>query len=122
MLSADLDPTDLKTAKNLLASLKHLAELSKNITEAYHLALDGDAANDDGRKLTFRAQLQFALLDYSTAASDLDDQLTKLAQSWNLEGEKRRRQSRSHPHRHNQHHPRHPRNIHPVKRTSRHAK
>jgi hypothetical protein len=88
MLSSDLDPTDLKTAKDLLTSLKHLSELSKNITEAYHLALDGDAAGDDGRKLTFRAQLQFALLDYSNAATDLDYQLTKLANTWGLESEK----------------------------------
>jgi hypothetical protein len=88
MLSADLSDDDLKTAKDLLTSLKHLAELSKNITEAYHLALDGDAAGDDNRKLTFRAQLQFALLDYATATGDLDIQLVGLAKSWDIEGER----------------------------------
>ena len=93
MLSADVDPNDLKTSKDLLASMKHLAEISKNITEAYHLALDGDAAGDDNRKLTFRAQLQFALLDYSTAATDLDYQTQQQARHYVGPSRRKRRRS-----------------------------
>jgi hypothetical protein len=73
---------DMQQVKDLLAVAKRMTELTKNITDAYHLALDGDAAGDESRKQTFRAPLQESLLGFADATAELDDGIGALATHW----------------------------------------
>ena len=85
--SAELNPTDAQQAKETLVIAKRMEALAKNISEAYQLALEGDAAQDEPRKLTFRAQLQESLLAFADSTAEMDGAIKKLATAWNVKGE-----------------------------------
>lgn len=82
-----LGVADTQQVKDLLAIPKRMQGLAKNITDAYHLAADGDASGDEGRKQTFRAQLQESLLGFADATGEMDDGITALAARWVIRGE-----------------------------------
>jgi hypothetical protein len=77
-----VSPDDLQQVKDLLAIAKQISELARNISDSYHLAADGDAAGDEARKQTFRAQLQDSLLGFADATGALDDAIENLATHW----------------------------------------
>jgi hypothetical protein len=82
LLAIQAGADDLQQARDLIDAAKRLRELSRNIADAYHLAADGDAAGDEERKQTFRAQLQESLLDFADATDNLDDAISALAAHW----------------------------------------
>ena len=67
------------------AVAKRMSEVSANITDAYRLALDGDKAGDQGRKLTFRSQLQQSLMLCAEALLAGDECVTDLAREWKVQ-------------------------------------
>jgi hypothetical protein len=85
--SADLDAADQTLIKDALAITKRMAAICKNTAESYRLALEGDAAEDEQRKLTFRAQLQESLLAFSSATAELDGAISKMATDWGIHGQ-----------------------------------
>ncbi len=85
---ADLDATDVNLTRELLAVSKRIASACSNMGDARRLALDGDAAGDDARKLRFQGALQESLLDFSEEFGRMDDLIMKIAETWNVVGEK----------------------------------
>jgi len=88
MLAENLDATDVNLTKELLAVSKRMAGACSNVADAYRLAMDGDAAGDEARKLRFRGALQESLLDFSDEFGRMDDLIMKIAETWNIVGEK----------------------------------
>jgi hypothetical protein len=84
--ASGIDPADARAMKELLVLSKKLTIDSKNMCDAYKLALDGDAAGEEERKQTFRGQLQRSQLGFAETTQELDQSLTKLAGQWNIEG------------------------------------
>ena len=68
-----------------VAVVKRMSEISANINDAYRLALDGDRAGDQGRKLTFRSQLQQSLMLCAEALLAGDECVTDLAREWKVQ-------------------------------------
>ena len=85
--SAELSAADAQQAKQALAIAKRMVALCKNMSEAYQLALEGDAAQDEPRKLTFRAQLQESLLAFADSTAEMDAAIKKLSIAWKIKGE-----------------------------------
>ena len=79
---------DIADSRTLLgkfvAVAKRMSEVSANISDAYRLALDGDRAGDQGRKLTFRSQLQQSLMLCAEALLAGDECVTDLARDWQV--------------------------------------
>jgi hypothetical protein len=84
--SDDVEPADARAVKELLVLSKKMAVDSKNMCDAYKLAMDGDAAGEEERKQTFRGQLQRSLLGFADTTQQLDQSITKLAGVWNIRG------------------------------------
>jgi hypothetical protein len=82
-----LNQADAQKVKDLTALGRRMQSMCKNIADARRLAGESDIAADEARKLTFRAQLQESLLDFSDAVAELDTQLTALAESWKIQGD-----------------------------------
>jgi len=68
-----------------VAVAKRMGEVSANITDAHRLALDGDRAGDQGRKLTFRSQLQQSLMLCAESLLAGDECVNELARDWNVQ-------------------------------------
>ncbi len=77
------DITDSRTMLGkFVAVAKRMGEVSANITDAHRLALDGDRAGDQGRKQTFRSQLQQSLMLCAEALLAGDECVNELARDW----------------------------------------
>ena len=75
--------TDSRTMLGrFVAVAKRMGEVSANITDAHRLALDGDRAGDQGRKQTFRSQLQQSLMLCAEALLAGDECVNELARDW----------------------------------------
>ena len=85
--ATELNAADSQQVKDAMAIAKRMLSISKNMTEAYKLALEGDAAQDEPRKLTFRAQLQDSLLSFADSTAEMDSAIIKLSAAWNVKGE-----------------------------------
>ena len=83
----ELNAADSQQTKEAMALARHMAAICKNVTEAYKLALEGDAAQDEPRKLTFRAQLQESLPAFADSTAEMDAAIKKLSTVWNIKGE-----------------------------------
>lgn len=66
------------------AAAKRLDDLSQNLVGAYRLAGDGDKANDDQRKDSFRAEFQQTVMDFAATVLTADVALTAEAADWNI--------------------------------------
>jgi hypothetical protein len=88
LLAEGLDAADRNLGRELADLSKQMAATCRNMTDAYRLALDGDAAQDESRKLRFRAALQESMLDFAETFGRMDNLVTKLAETWNISGEK----------------------------------
>jgi len=84
-LSTSLTPPDLQSADNLSQLARRMKSQCKNIVDAYRLAQDEGATQDDARKPMFRGQLQGALLAFSGNAAELDDGISQLAANWKFQ-------------------------------------
>ena len=77
------DMTDSRTMLGrFVAVAKRMSEVSANIADAQRLALDGDRAGDQGRKLTFRSQLQQSLMLCAEALLAGDECINELVRDW----------------------------------------
>ena len=80
------DMTDSRTMLGkFVAVAKRMSEVSANIADAQRLALDGDRAGDQGRKLTFRSQLQQSLMLCAEALLAGDECVNELARDWKVQ-------------------------------------
>ena len=80
------DITDSRTLLGrFVAVTKRMSEVSANINDAHRLALDGDRAADQSRKLTFRSQLQQSLMLCAEALLAGDECVTDLAREWKVQ-------------------------------------
>jgi hypothetical protein len=66
----------------LVASVDRLNEVTRNISDSYHSALEGDQAGDDQEKQTFRAYAQQALFDCATNIYATTECMSALSQEW----------------------------------------
>lgn len=79
-----LDSGDNSTSLGKVsASIQRLADVTKNIADSYHKAIEGDIAGDDAQKQTFRAYTQQALFDCATNVAATAQFVTTLAKEWN---------------------------------------
>ncbi len=79
-----LDSGDNSTSLGKVsASIQRLADVTKNIADSYHKAIEGDMASDDAQKQTFRAYTQQALFDCATNVAATAQFVTTLAKEWN---------------------------------------
>ena len=83
--AASGEMADRQTALGQLTAVaKRMNEITANIADAYRLALDGDQAGDQGRKLTFRSQLQQSLMLCAEALLAGDECVNDLAKEWKV--------------------------------------
>jgi len=89
LMAQPLVAGDISDSRTMLgkfvAVAKRMSEVSANINDAYRLALDGDRAADQGRKLTFRSQLQQSLMLCAEALLAGDECVTDLAREWKVQ-------------------------------------
>jgi hypothetical protein len=79
------DVLNRQTAIGKFAAVaKRMVAVTENISDAHRLALDGDRANDAGRKATFRQQLQQSLMVYAESLLAGDECVNELAREWKL--------------------------------------
>ena len=84
--AASGEMADRQTALGQLTAVaKRMNEITANIADAYRLALDGDQAGDQGRKLTFRSQLQQSLMLCAEALLAGDECVNDLAKDWKVQ-------------------------------------
>jgi hypothetical protein len=80
-----LDSGDPSTSLGrLVASVDRLNEVTKNISDSYHSALEGDQAGDDQQKQTFRAYAQQALFDCATNIYTTTECMSVLSHEWKV--------------------------------------
>jgi hypothetical protein len=63
---------------------KRLEDSAQNIADAYHLAADCDAHDDNAGKQIYRGQLQQMFFDYASAIATADQSLTAAVADWKL--------------------------------------
>jgi hypothetical protein len=79
------DLTDLKTPVGKFVVLaKRLDDVSNNLSDSFEVAIDGDQAQDDQRKETFRALLQESLVNYAQIVLALDEMTVVMASDWKV--------------------------------------
>jgi len=66
------------------AAAQRLDDLSQNLIDAYRLAGDGDRADDDQRKDSFRGQFQQTIMDFAATVLTANQVLTAQAAEWNI--------------------------------------
>jgi hypothetical protein len=71
-------------ADALKSLCKNLSEESEVIADNCRMAIESDRANEDTSKLEFRAELQSSLAYVAAAGAELDEQIRKTAEDWNL--------------------------------------
>ena len=80
--------SDLQEMKSPLgmfaAAAKRLQDSSENMSDAFKLAMDSDAAGDDERKSDFRGQLQQMVMDFAAATITADRCLSNAAAEWKV--------------------------------------
>jgi hypothetical protein len=79
------DMTDLKTPVGKFVVLaKRLDDVSSNLSDSYEVSIDGDQAQDEQRKETFRALLQESLVGYAQIVLALDEMTVVMANDWKV--------------------------------------
>lgn len=81
-----LDMSDPSTSLGrLVASADRLADVSRNVADSYRGSRQGDQAQDEQRKQTFRAFAQQALFDCATNVSTTSELVVALSREWRAE-------------------------------------
>lgn len=84
-LRLDVDATDKDTNEGKFAALaKRLDELASNLSESYLVAMEGDQAQDQQRKDTFRGLFQESLLNYAEIVLALDEMSEEMKKEWKI--------------------------------------
>ena len=82
--SPGLSAAHAKDGEEMKALCKQLTEECTVITDNYKKALESDKAREDSSKLAFRGQLQSSLASLPSMFAEIDERLTKAADSWHV--------------------------------------
>lgn len=85
-LAAEVGDTGTTLGK-VVASAERLADVTKNLADAYANAADRDRAGDEAQKQTFRAFLQQSLFDCAANVATTAELVSVLAREWNVQAD-----------------------------------
>lgn len=84
-LRLGVDVTDRKSVEGRFFALaKKLEESASNLSDSYLIAMEGDRANDQQRKETFRGLLQESIIRYAEIILALDEMATLMSTEWKI--------------------------------------
>jgi hypothetical protein len=85
LLQQGVDVTEKSAPVAKFASLaKRLDDVSKNLSESYEVATEGDEAKDEVRKETFRGMLQQSLVSYAQIILAMDEMCVVMQKDWKI--------------------------------------
>ena len=85
LLQQGVDVTEKSAPVAKFAALaKRLDDMSKNLSESYEVALEGDEAKDEVRKETFRGMLQQSLVSYAQIILAMDEMCAIMQKDWKI--------------------------------------
>jgi hypothetical protein len=79
-----VDPAETAQMADVVSDAKGIQSLCKDLCDAYHKALDADAAQEEGRKLLYRRTMQDSLFTLAESVAALDDKLVQMSAAWNI--------------------------------------
>jgi len=80
-----VDVTDRQSNEGRFAALaKRLDDVASNLSDSYVVAVEGDQANDQSRKDTFRGTLQMSLINYAQVILALDEMTSQMKDQWKI--------------------------------------